>query len=363
VKPFKLSRWNAALLTLATAFALQCAKRVEVLPREALTCYDGDGIRWVQADTSADTLQLGKWCIGVGPPVIAETPTTRSVVLDSIAVVVWNTHCGGGDIPVLLSDLRAGLLTLGQPVGDFVLLIQEAFRGGADVPQPLPKGGKHGHRIDAAPKRGERQDIVTVARNEGLNLIYVPSMRNGSGTRKPPEDRGNAILSNLRLSDASAILLPVERQRRVAVAASIEGRTTMGTPWRVRLVNPHLETRSSWSRFGRSFGSGRLRQAKAMIATLDPDEPTIVGGDFNTWVTGRYEPAITFMHDDFERTTTEHNVNTVEGPFILPDRTLDHLFFRIPDAWSARYWVITDEYDSDHYPLVAWVRFGPEQSD
>ena len=48
-------------------------------------------------------------------------------------------------------------------------------------------------------------------------------MRNG----RPPqtdEDRGNAILSTEPLADLTAIELPFEQQRRVAVAATLRSR-------------------------------------------------------------------------------------------------------------------------------------------
>ena len=71
---------------------------------------------------------LNAWCAAVGPALFggwADPPVGR---VDSIAVVAWNVHVGGGDLRRLVDDLRAGRLTDGRPVDHYVLLLQEAFR-------------------------------------------------------------------------------------------------------------------------------------------------------------------------------------------------------------------------------------------
>ena len=105
-----------------------------------------------------------------------------------------------------------------------------------------------------------------MAQRLGLNVYYVPSMRNGGPTSD--EDRGNAILSSLPLTDLRAIELPFERQRRVAVSATIAGRTTSGTPWQVRLVSAHLDNMSTIRRAWIGAEYGRARQARELAAAL-----------------------------------------------------------------------------------------------
>ena len=106
----------------------------------------------------------------------------------------------------------------GQPVSDFVLLLQETYRSGDAVPSLLDV--HWASAIFGAGPRSPRVEAIRLAERLGLASIYVPSMRNG-----PPgvtsEDRGNAILSSARLRDLSAIELPLERQRRVAITATI----------------------------------------------------------------------------------------------------------------------------------------------
>ena len=104
---------------------------------------------------------------------------------------------------------------------------------------------------------------------EGLHAFYVPSMRNGEKTR---EDRGNAILSTLPLSDPVILELPHERQRRVAAGVRVEGVDADGEPFSLRFLSVHLENRSRFRAFRRSFGRGRARQARWLASQLGDEE-------------------------------------------------------------------------------------------
>ena len=176
---------------------------------------------------------------------------------------------GAGALVPFVEDLRAGALTGGNPVPHFVLLLQEVHREGQAVPSEVPSGAKAGSSIRRPPPAGLRLDIEEVARRLDLALFYAPSMRNGAETGPwSSEDRGNAILSTLPLGDLTAVELPLERQRRVAVAATVEAETTTGVPWRLELVSLHLDTRSSLSRLFGSFERGRLRQARFLTDVM-----------------------------------------------------------------------------------------------
>ena len=109
-------------------------------------------------------------------------------------------------------------------------------------------------------------------------------MRNGE-----EEDRGNAILSTLPLESPVAVELPVARQRRVAVAAQLSGRTRAGRPWRLQVASVHLES----SPLGWSSDEGqRLEQAKALLELLPGAESAVAAGDFNTKTRGTAEALI-----------------------------------------------------------------------
>jgi endonuclease/exonuclease/phosphatase family metal-dependent hydrolase len=237
-------------------------------------------------------------------------------------------------------------LTGGVAVDHFVLLLQEAHRGGAAVP-PHSASHRGAARIHDGPDTGPRHDIVEVASALGLSLFYVPSMRNGLNDGGAPEDRGNAILSTLPLSELQAIELPFERQRRVAIAATIDG---AGPDGKIRVVSTHLDASASARRLW-VFTSGlRERQAARLIASLPHSPAAVMGSDLNTWVDGRREPAVRLLQQVFPSTPPIADRATVALGF-----TLDYLFFRLPDGWSAASNRVADRYGSDHHPIVGWI--------
>jgi endonuclease/exonuclease/phosphatase family metal-dependent hydrolase len=303
--------------------------------------------------------ELDRWREAVGPAE-AWAPLagpTAAAAIDAFHVVVWNTHVGGGSVERLVSDLRRGALTHGVPVEHFVLLLQEVHRGGDAVPATLPPGSRSARSIRPAASPDGRLGIHEVARRSALHLFYVPSMRNGRNSADP-EDRGNAILATFPLANLMAVELPVERERRVAISADIGGVTTAGTPWRIRLVNLHLDARSSWSRLHRSLGAGRVGQMQWLLAALrDDDAYAVLGGDFNSWAGGADEPALRMPQDwGFVRGTPLR-----ESPWSLLWflGMLDHVFYRLPSGAAAQTREIEAAYGSDHRPWLGWVRLDP----
>ena len=139
----------------------------------------------------------------------------RPPPLEDVVVLTWNAHLAEGRLTELIRALRTGELTNGVPVRHFVLLLQELYRRGPDVPAFSP-GMRSAHAIRARDEAAP--DVHDYAATLGLSLLYVPSMRNGSDL---DEDRGNAIISTEPLSNAVAFELPFARQRRVAVGATI----------------------------------------------------------------------------------------------------------------------------------------------
>lgn len=295
-----------------------------------------------------------RWCDGVGPAVDHRPlDSARHVALSELGIVSWNMQGGGGDIDALIQDVRSGRLH-GVPTSSFVLLLQEAIRTGPDVPMDPLVGSKAGKRVAPNARGRERQSIEAVASRNGLHLFYVPSVRNG-GDGHPAEDRGNAILSSVPLEGLEAIELPLERERRVAVAARIRTLSETGDPVDVQLVNVHLDLRSSWRRVHRSLGAARASQARVTVERFARESVVIVGGDLNTWFGGRREAAVRILHEAFPHTETVTTSGTLRTPGILPDLSLDHLFFRLPPGMRASHEVIGDHYGSDHHPLVARV--------
>jgi endonuclease/exonuclease/phosphatase family metal-dependent hydrolase len=296
---------------------------------------------------------LDRWCAAVGPAVTMNHGDHGDGV-DSIAVISWNTHVGGADIVGLVEDLRAGAFTRGEPVRHFVLLLQEVYRAGADVPRrpdaPAPR------RIAPAPPGGApRFDIVETARRLGLELYYAPSMANGRASPDWAEDRGNAILSTIALTDLAAIELPFEAQRRVAAAATLRGVTTSGRPWRLAVASVHFDHRSRPSRLLASLGAGRRRQAVALLDALDAADACVIGGDLNTWSLQSLEGAVPALERVFVTPAGLGAQPTFATPWGF-HRRLDRLLFRVPDGQAARARRLNDRRGSDHHPLLGWVR-------
>jgi endonuclease/exonuclease/phosphatase family metal-dependent hydrolase len=195
-------------------------------------------------------------------------------------------------------------------------------------------------------------------------------MRNSDiGRAAAAEDRGTAILSTLPLADLAVIELPFERQRRVAVAATLGARTSAGAAWRLRVVDVQLDTSLALTRGGPM--AARRRQAEALLEALgigsapDPSTsgppvksadgaPMVLGGDFNTWL-GRKEPAVHVMLRAFPDTPHEENGATWRGPLGV-HAALDHVFVRGPFR-SVATRRLPGRFGSDHYPLATIVEF------
>jgi endonuclease/exonuclease/phosphatase family metal-dependent hydrolase len=352
------------LLRLLTTSCLAAA--VAVCPTSATTANDGANpscrqvlpdisfpVTWVRPSGVRDRERLDRWCDAVGPLLVEPTPASTPRPMDRLAVVVWNVHVGGGDIDHLIDALTRGDLTGGTPVPSFVLLLQEAYRHGVDVPARPPAGSQGPVAILEAPPGGTRRSVVEIAHARGLALAYAPSMRNAGLIDIVPdrEDRGNAILSTQPLTDLLVIELPFERQRRVVVAATARGVTTDGGVWQLVLANAHLDTGGALTRGG-PFAAHR-RQAAAIVSALASQSlPTLLGGDFNSWL-GDREPAVRDLRRAFPQSPPGSTAATFHGPFFVR-AVLDHVFVRNPRGTvSVRR--LANRFGSDHYPLLAVI--------
>ena len=302
-------------------------------------------IAWISPADPRSGERLRDWCAMVGPVVYEREPARPiSPAIDRLAVVSWNTHVGGGDLAALADAVQRGDFTRGEPFAAVVLLLQEMYRHGADVPARATILSAVPSRIVDALHAQHTHDVRRVASERGLAVLYAPSMRNGAAA-DDPEDRGNAILSTLPLSDPAAIELPLERQRRVAAVAVVSGRTTAGVEWRLRLVNVHLDTALALLHGGPL--TARRRQADALAAAL-------VAGDFNTWL-GDREPAIRALRAAFPDAPAPRYGATWRGPLGLR-ATLDYVFAR-GHARSIAVQRLPSRFGSDHYPLLSVITF------
>jgi endonuclease/exonuclease/phosphatase family metal-dependent hydrolase len=298
---------------------------------------------------------LAHWHGNVGEAVALDLagPLVRGVT--AIDVLSWNVAIGLGRLEEVVDRLRAGgfdgeVRRANRPL---IVLVQEAYRADDTVPERLLSR----HHGGKAPRR-TRTDIVDIAHALGLSLRYAPSMRNGAHR----SDRGNAILSSVGIARARAFPLPHVRQRRIAVAAELEGLPHL------TFVSAHLDTRRA--RLQRT--SGRRMQATALGKQLadewGSDQSIVLGADFNSYL-GTREPMFAELHR-FGFLRLAHNGPTrhtfhARGVRML----LDHILIRsTPESLAAAHVARLDEttsdreltvFGSDHHPLLARIELVP----
>ena len=326
-----------------------------------------DETEWVGPQRSGDQETLARWCETVGTQVIMPDPRVPAPWTggQALTAVVWNVWVGGGDLLAFIRTELGRTCDGGGQIGSapdpFVILLQEVLRRDSSIPVVEPSRQVPA-RIAPDPEPGEDRDVVDVARRCGLALAYVPSTRNGAGDRDGlREDRGNAILSTARLADVTAVELPYEGARKVAVVATVEG---PGGP--LRIVSLHFDVASTLLHTLVTGNGTRLRQAKSLMAALDLQDPavaTVVGGDF-TYVGSVYI-------DGAETETTLQRMARwfPDSPPIdrVPTRggfTTDHIFFRAgPEGrmqvMEGSYRRIDEHYGSDHQARLMLVRARP----
>jgi endonuclease/exonuclease/phosphatase family metal-dependent hydrolase len=187
--------------------------------------------------------------------------------------------------------------------------------------------------------------------------MYAPSMRNGESGGSA-EDRGNAIVSTVPMAEPRVIELPLERQRRAVVAVTIEGQTRNARPWKLSVVDVHLDTSFALMHGGPL--AARRRQTLALLDAVGASMPAadartvVVGGDFNTWI-GDREPAVQLLRREFPGPPETDAGPTWTGPLGLHAR-LDHIFVRGPRS-PTTVTRLPSRFGSDHYPLLTIVRF------
>jgi endonuclease/exonuclease/phosphatase family metal-dependent hydrolase len=300
--------------------------------------------------------------------------------------VAWNVSAGGGDLLAFLDeqlglDCGATSPALAAHASHFVLLLQEAYRRSAAVPADADESAIP-PAVKEESRPGERVDVIEVARRCGLALAYVPATRNGTqqfdGER---EDKGNAILSTLPLSDVIAVEMPMVAQRRVELAATVHD--ARGDS--LRVVSVHLNTFPPPWRLLRTGGSSRVRQALTLVDALQRAElersgraadtafaacypscgngkgashliSTVAGGDINTWTGGGSALKHLYLHfpdsPPYDPTPTRTSFRT------------DHILFRSAGTGSVgaliegSYRRFDSAYYSDHHPITVWFRFG-----
>jgi endonuclease/exonuclease/phosphatase family metal-dependent hydrolase len=308
---------------------------------EPLPCLRGvAGVTWLRWDQ--DQHVLNRWCESVGPPVF-KSESERDGAVSRLLILSWNVHVGGADVGELIAETLGELS--GQGTG-LVILMQEAFRAGGDVPDSLPRD------LDVPSSIRPRRpalDIVGLAERFGMSVAYVPSMRNGSATAlQSREDRGNAVLSTEPLTDVRAIELPFGKQRRVAVAATVTPRGSTIAPFRV--VTTHFDTNGD-----------RVDQAQALAEWIDAldDLPLVVAGDFNSR-RGLGDRTVTAISRQvaLESCGTQKTSRwpwRLDIPLFFLIGRVDFMFSTLEPSIARTCRTLSHAYDSDHLPILLEV--------
>ena len=315
-----------------TATTLRCLEPVE-------------GVRWERWMGTGDAT-LNAWCASVGKPIMRSPPFVAPGEITELQVVTWNVHVGGGRAETFIQHLVGEATSHGRGV---VLLLEETYRAGTDVPESYPDL--------EVPKsirpRRPAPDIAALAEQFDLFAAYVPSMRNGSATNvSQREDRGNAVLSTEPLTDVTAIELPFGRQRRVAVAATVTPRGSRAKP--LRVIAFHVDR-----------GDHGVMQAAALAATVKTlstarTMPLVVGGDSNSRK-GLRDPAVASLSAQIHREDecgTGRTFRRAMRVDVLFTARLDFMFSTLDDFGIRRTCqTLSNPMGSDHVPLMMTITY------
>jgi len=227
-------------------------------------------------------------------------------------------HAGKGDLVRFVDDFASGRLT-GTAPRDYVVLLQE------DVER-------------------DNEPLGAVAATRHLFAFFLPLRRVHGAVS------GNAMLSTQPFEQPRMIPLPRQRQPRASAAANI---TVAGE--RLFIATVHLENRLAWWKVLLS-DTARGRQARALLQELPANQHGVLGGDLNTWF-GPGEPAWRELLQRFPKTRFDRLQPTFQNRLVL-----DHLLFDLPDGWTVSRRVVSENYGSDHHPVVAGLVAGPRRT-
>jgi endonuclease/exonuclease/phosphatase family metal-dependent hydrolase len=301
--------------------------------------------------------RLAGWRGAVGLPLAGDAApgVDGTAPPGMLLILAWNVWIGRGRLDQLISQLRAE-----HPL-HLVVLAQEVFRKDDTVPRDATAYAASDFSQRAFPER----DIAALARELGLHLRYVPSMRNGAHR----SDRGNAILSTLPLEETVAWELPFSYQRRVALAATVRLPDGRG----LRVCSAHLDPRGGSARDLLGV-LGRGAQAQAVLERLDEtgDAPVLLAADLNL-ARGRRERAFRIFADaGFQHGVPERPPDWAHTYHRMPRLLLDWVLVRDRLGLIAGLDIqrLDEEpldrgpyvYGSDHHPLLARVHLAPAEA-
>ncbi len=115
------------------------------------------GVSWFAPDDNREGAVLERWRGSVGPPIFSAHPSTPADA-GTLTVVSWNTALGAGDVERLVTDIKND-----RPGVPIVLLLQEVYRGGPEVPALLTKSAAFASPIRGRRADGRRDEVEAIA--------------------------------------------------------------------------------------------------------------------------------------------------------------------------------------------------------
>ena len=196
-----------------------------------------------------------------------------------------------------------------------MIMAQEAYRKDRTVPaEPLP-------RITAAKSQRRAHRYCRSGYRARFSLRYAPSMRNGG----MPATAATRFFVRLD-QERECVALPYVRQRRVAVAAELDG-----FPW-MTFVGAHLDTHGHLRSPGASrayvtwlrTGPGPRRAPGRRLGT---EQTVLLGADWKSYLATREPMMRAFKSLGFQRIPhTPRRSSTFHSPPIR--LLLDHIMVR-----------------------------------
>src|SRR5262245_53064774 len=166
-------------LRVAIAFTCLACLASGCVGRYTLTTRPATGatpVHWLAPDDAGEGVVLERWRGSVGPPLFSPGPGHAAIAgSGALTLVSWNTALGAGDVARLFADMNRQ-----RPDVPIVLLLQEVYRAGPEVPALLSKEGAFASRLRGLRSDGKRDEVEAIAAALQMSVYYVPSMRNGS---------------------------------------------------------------------------------------------------------------------------------------------------------------------------------------
>jgi endonuclease/exonuclease/phosphatase family metal-dependent hydrolase len=178
-------------------------------------------------------------------------------------------------------------------------------------------------------RSGKVDQAAELAKLTGMTAHFAKFMDFQGG------EYGMAILTKLPVLESRTVPLPAGSEPRASAVMTVQ---TQGGPLSIASVH-FYETEAQ-----------RLAQAKALSAALgDGKKDAILMGDFNS------EPGGSVMKWLGERFHLPEKQGALQftWPSDQPRENIDHVLFRLPDAWKVKdYRVLDEKVISDHRPLL-----------